>query len=172
MSDLEKNVCRVHKLGVPNGPASQQKNSAQQAALRQRAPPGPAQIHNDRPGQRSGPQPKSLAKVGTQSNSDLLFRPGIRRTSARDSSPTDLVEANWERLIGDTRSVRAQGSDGADKVRRSSQPQYRGLYPTMPCAPLGQYHQVMPDGRYATFQVCQSTNSIVGSDVCHTRQTR
>ena len=30
----------------------------------------------------------------------------------------------------DARSVRDRGSGGADKVRRSSQPQYRGPYPT------------------------------------------
>jgi len=70
-------ICRGHKPRVPNGPASLQ-NLAQQAAQRQHAP-GPAQIHNDRPRQRSGPRPEGLAKVGPQSDSDPLLRPRIRR---------------------------------------------------------------------------------------------
>ena len=130
--------CRVHKLGVPNGPAFLQ-NPTQQAAQRQHAP-SPAQIHNDRPRQRSGPRPKGLAKVGPQSGSDLLLQPRIRQTSICYSFLIDKVGTNWERLTGDVRSVRARGSGGADKVRRSSQPQYRGPYPAMPCAPAGQCH--------------------------------
>ena len=95
--------CWVHNPGVPNGPASLQ-NPAQQAAQRQHVS-GPAQIHNDRPRQRS-----DLAKVEPQSNSDLFLRPRIRQTSARCSFPTNTVGTDWERLTGDARSVWAQGA--------------------------------------------------------------
>ena len=106
------------------------KSSAQQTALRQHATPRPAQIPNDRPEERSSLRPEDLSKEGTTlaSDSDPLFRPGTRRTSAYGSSPTGAVRADWERPTGDARSVRTQGSGGADKARRSSQPQYRGSY--------------------------------------------
>ena len=96
---------------------------------------------------------------------------GIRRTSAYSSSPTDTVEADQERPAGDARSVRTQGSGGADKVRRSSQPQYRELYPTMPYAPAGRCRRAMSDGHCTACQTCQSINSIVGAVVCRTRRT-
>ena len=62
------------------------------------------------------------------SDSDPLLRSGIHQTSAYSSSPTGAVGADWERLTGDARSVRTQESGGADKAKRSSQPQYRGPY--------------------------------------------
>ena len=74
------------------------KSSAQQTTLQQRTTPGPAQIPNNRPEERSSHRPKGLAKEGTTlaPDSDPLFRPGIRRTSAYSSSPTDAVGADWE----------------------------------------------------------------------------
>ena len=107
------------------------KSLAQQTALQQRATPGPAQIPNDKPEERYSLRPEGQAKEGTTlaSDSDLLFRSGTRRTSAYSSSPTDMVGADWERQTEDTRSVRTQELGGADKARRSSQPQYRGPYP-------------------------------------------
>ena len=62
-------------------------------------------------------------------DSDPLFRLGIHRTFAYSSSPTSAVGAEWKQPIGDARSVRTQELGGADKARRSSQPQYRGPYP-------------------------------------------
>ena len=77
---------------------------------KQRATPRPTQIPNDRLEERSSLLPKDLAKEGTTlaSDSDLLFRPGIRRTSAYSSSPTDTVGVGWERPAEDARSVRTQ----------------------------------------------------------------
>ena len=66
----------------------------------------------------------------------------------------------------DACSVWAQGAGGADKVRRSSQPQYRGPYPVMPCAPAGRCYQATLDKHYTTFQMRQSTNNTVGIVVC------
>ena len=117
-------MCWVHKPRSPMGllPSN---NSAQQTALQRRATPGPAQIPNDRPEERSSLRPKGLAKEGTTlaSDSGLLFQPGIHQTSAYGSSPTDAVRADWERATGDARSVRTQESGGADKASRSSQPE-------------------------------------------------
>ena len=53
------------------------------------------------------------------SNSDPLFRPGIRQTSAYSSSPTDTVGADWERLTGDARSLRTQNQ--AEQIRQGAQ---------------------------------------------------
>ena len=71
-------------------------------------------------------RPEGLAKEGTTlaSDSDPLLQPGIHRTSAYGSSLTGAVGADWERPTWDACSVRTQGSGGADKARRSSQPQY------------------------------------------------
>ena len=84
------------------------KSSAQQTTLQHRATPGPAQIPNDRPEERSSLRPEGLAKEGTTlaSDSDPLFQPGIHQTSTYGSSPTDAVRADWERPTGDARSVR------------------------------------------------------------------
>ena len=92
------------------------KNSAQQTALQRCATPGPAQIPNDRPEERSSLRPEGLAKEGTTlasdsdplfrpeglakegmtlaSDSDPLFRPEIHRTSAYSSSPTGVAGAD------------------------------------------------------------------------------
>ena len=69
-SPKSHSICRVHKPGVPNKLASLQ-NPAQQAAQRQHAP-GSAQIHNDRPRQRSDSRPEDLTEVGPHSDSDPL----------------------------------------------------------------------------------------------------
>ena len=120
--------------GSPMGPL-RSKNSAWQTALQRRVTLGPAQIPNNRPEERSSLRPEGLAKEGTTlasdsnplirpkglakegttlaSDSDPLLRPGIHRTSAYDSSPTGVVEANWERPAGDVRLVRTQ------EIRRS-----------------------------------------------------
>ena len=110
-------------LGSPMGLLSS-KSSAQQTALQRRATPGPAQIPNDRPEERSSLRPEGLVKEGTTlaSDSDLLFRSGTRRTSAYSSSPTGAVRADWEGPTRDARSVRTQESGRVDKARRSSQP--------------------------------------------------
>ena len=94
------------------------------------------------------------------------------RTSARYSFPTDTVGADWERPTRDARSVWARGAGGADKVRRSSQPQFRGPYPAMPCAPAGRCRRGMSGEYGRTCQTRQSINSIVGAVVCRTRRTR
>ena len=51
---------------------------------------------------------EGLAKEGATltSDSDPLLRPGIHRTSAYGSSPTDAVGADWERPTRDARSMR------------------------------------------------------------------
>ena len=175
-------LCRVHKPRVPNGPASLQ-YLARQAAQRHRAS-GPAQIHNDRPRPRSGPRPAPPARRAGRSPDRKAWpwwdrsptptpfhRPRIRRASARCSFPTDTVGANWERLTGDARSVWAQGAGGANKVRRSSQQQYRGPYPAMPCAPTGRCHRGMSGEHGRACQTRQSINNIVGTVVCRTMQT-
>ena len=61
------------------------------------------------------------------------------RTSTRCSFLTDTVRDNWKRPTGNARSVWARGAGRADNVRRSSQLQYRGPYPAIPCTPAGQY---------------------------------
>ena len=69
------------------------KNSAQQTALQRPTTPGPAQIPNDRPKERSSLRPKSLAKEETTlaSDTDPLFRPeGLAKegmTLASNSDP-------------------------------------------------------------------------------------
>ena len=93
------------------------------------------------------------------------------RTSARCSFPTDTVGTDWELPTGDARSVWVRGADGADKVRRSSQPQYRGPYPAMSCAPAGRCHRGMSGEHGRACQTRQSINSIVGTVICRTRQT-
>ena len=74
------------------------KSLAQQTTLQQRTTPGPAQIPNDRPEERSSLRPEGLAKEGTTlaSDSDPLFRPEIHQTSAYSSSLTGAVGADWE----------------------------------------------------------------------------
>ena len=107
--EMSQRYCRIHKPGVPNGPAFQQKVQPSRRRCRRRATPGPAQITNDRPEERSSLRPEGLA--------------------AYSSSPTSAVGADWERPTGDVRSVTTQESGESDKARRSSQPQYRGPYP-------------------------------------------
>ena len=66
------------------------KGSAQQMASQQRVTPGPAQLPNDKPKERTSLRPEGLAKEGMTlaSDSDLLFQQGMRGTSAYSSSPT------------------------------------------------------------------------------------
>ena len=55
-------------------------------------------------------------------NFDPLLRPGVHRTSAYSSSPTERPELTGERPTGDARSVKTQEADRASKAGRSSQP--------------------------------------------------
>ena len=124
-----KRMCRGHKSRVFDRPASLQKIQPSRWRCDNAHLPGrPRYIMT---GQGNDPVPdwKALAKVGTRSDSDLLFRPGIRWTSARDSSPTDTIGADGERPTGDARSVRTQETGGASKAGHSSQLQYQGPYP-------------------------------------------
>ena len=63
------------------------------------------------------------------SDSDLLLRPEIHRTSAYSSSPPGRPKPTGERPTGDASSVKIQETDRASKVGRSGQPQYQGPYP-------------------------------------------
>ena len=64
------------------------------------------------------------------SDSNPLLRLGIHRTSIYSSCPTGVVGADWKRPTGNARSVETQETGGASKAGLSSQPQYRGPYPT------------------------------------------
>ena len=128
-------LCRVHKPGIPNGPAPQQKLGLADDVANDAQLMGRPRYLNDRPEEGSSLRPDGLAKEGTTSasdsdprlrpeglakegttlasDSDPRLRPGIHRTSAYGSSPTGAVGANWERPNGDTCSVRTQ------EIRRS-----------------------------------------------------
>ena len=88
---------------------------------------------------RPGPHPTSGSRAPPRPTPFLRSR--IRRTSTHCSFTTDTVEDDWERQTGDARSVRARGSSGVDKVRRSSQ---TAIPRTVPCNTLHTCRTVPP----------------------------
>ena len=144
-------LCRVHKPGVPHGPASQRRlslvddvvNDAQllgqpkYLTTGQRGDPiSDRKAWPRRNGARFRLRPASptgrpgRGETTLASDSDPRLRPGMHRTSTYSSSLTGAVGADWET----TKWGRPLGKDPknqAEQVRQGVEvkPQYRGPYP-------------------------------------------
>ena len=119
----------------------------------------------------SEPRQEGLAEVGPQSDSDPVSLTEDMPDLCSPLFPDRHGQGRLGTTDQDACSVWARGAGGADKVRRSSQPQYRGPYPVMPCAPARRCRQAMSDGHNTACQTRQSTNSIVDAVVCRPRRT-